>query len=121
MALTKEQKALLKKMLDELDEDEIEELVDKPAPKYKDRQKTTNFAFGKRPNTFEKSADFNKFKSDNEIDKALWKNRTPEERRGPSKIVSTCAKCNTREEVNPVMCYPGDNLRPTHICDRCQK
>ncbi len=110
---------LLKKMLAELDDEELEELRGSDR---KSSRGTANFKTGPRPNTFAKSADAKKFKADSKIDKQLWGDNEREERTKLVKIEANCTKCNRKYKVNPILAYKDDTDRKWYfICDNCVK
>lgn len=76
---------------------------------------------GEYINEFEKSPLFNAHKQDAEIDKKLWANHEPMERRDPVKFVTqTCKSCGKQEQVASHLVFnTGRNEAAAFYCNKC--
>lgn len=76
----------------------------------------------KRVNLFEKSADFDKFKSDSKIDEKLWKGKGVSERGTRSTLVTMeCIECEDEFEVSPNELIKDEDGDIKYICNDCQR
>ena len=90
----------------------------KPKP-----QNTAHHPKKNRPNLFEESPLFEANKSDSMVDKKLWANHDPTERRKTYKTINVqCSVCGTRQAVNPSLVFrsgSGPDETSQWTCNKC--
>lgn len=76
---------------------------------------------GEYTNEFEKSPLFTAHQKDAEIDKKLWANHEPIERRDPVRFITqTCKTCGKQEKVASHLVFnTGRNETAAYYCNKC--
>lgn len=120
--LTAAEKKALAKLLANMSEEDIAELIPKETKQNTRRKGNANFELGPRPNNFEGSADAKKHKKDVATDKKLWGENDREERSKLEKIQAECTKCNAKEYVHPQLAYyVSEDKKSYFTCEDCMR